>query len=86
MVCSGTSPVFGILSIAPFYRNGSDLSTMEFCMSIRTYNKAQINLGKTTHPNGITRSMQMMKQLSLASYGTTYVKALTWDGRRVTQE
>ena len=63
-MCGGTIPVLGILAVAPYLGTGSDVLTMVFNTLSRVSNKAQNNLGESTHLIGMTRLMQMVMQLS----------------------
>ena len=64
-------------------RTGMSVSTRVLTTSVNVSNKAQKNLGGSTHPIRRTRSMQMIILLSYGADGMTYVKAPTSDGQWV---
>ena len=63
-----------ILAMMSYYGTVSAISIMIPAMSISIYDKAQKNLGASTHRIDKTKLMQNMIPLSSGTYGTTYVK------------
>ena len=69
--------------MAPYVGTGRSVSTRALATSVHVSKNGHNNLGDSTHPIGRTRSMQMVMPLSYEADGTTYLKAPSWDGKRV---
>ena len=63
--------------MVPYSRTGSAVSKRVFNTSVSVLDKAQKNLGDSTHNIGKTRSMQMMAPSLSGADGTKYAKAPT---------
>ena len=79
----GGGPVAGIFAMVPYSETLSAESKRAFATSIIVSEEAQKNFGGFIHIIGKTSSIQIMTTSSSGAYGTTYVKAFTWDGRKV---
>ena len=71
MVCDRPGHALGVLVMAQYLGIGSNVLTMVLATSISVSNRAQKNLGDSTHTIGSSTSIQMMIHLSLDTNRTT---------------